>query len=229
MKIVPPESVQRLGAHIDAMSLRERTILFVSLLVALFLLADQVLFPTLRNQQKQLEKQTSDQLSQLNTINDQIARIVLENTEDPDVLLRARLAELNKQYAELEISSADIIRGLVSPREMTRLMHTMLRENSALQLVKAENLTPEAIPLAEGAKPVAQGEGGATGPAVYRHGLRLQVKGRYADVVRYLYTLERLNWRVMWGEVKLESAHYPTTIATLTVYTLSLDKAWIGV
>ncbi len=227
MKIVLPESVKRLGTRIDAMSLRERTILFVSLLVALFLLADQVLFPSLRNQQKQLEKQTSDQLGQLNTINEQIARIVRENTEDPDVLLRARLAELNKQYAELEVSSADIVRGLVNPREMTRLMHTMLRENSALQLVKAENLAPEAIPLAEGAKPVAQG--GATGPAVYRHGLRLQVKGRYADVVRYLYTLERLNWRVMWGEVRLESGHYPTTTATLTVYTLSLDKAWIGV
>jgi hypothetical protein len=33
----------------------------------------------------------------------------------------------------------------------------------------------------------------------------------------------------MWGEVRLESGRYPTTTATLTVYTLSLDKAWIGV
>ena len=83
-----PEPIKRLGARIDAMSLRERTILFVSLLVVLFLLADQILFPGLRHQQKQLEKQISSQLVQLNTINTQIARIVRDNTEDPDVLLR---------------------------------------------------------------------------------------------------------------------------------------------
>lgn len=227
MKIVIPDPIQRLGVRIDAMTLRERTILFVSLLVVLLLLADQVLFPSLRNQQKQLEKQASDQVAQLNTINDQIARIIQENTEDPDVVLRARMAELKKRYAELEISSADIIGGLVSPREMTRLVQTMLRENGALQLVKIENLAPEAIALTEGAKPDAQDS--APGPVVYRHGLRLQVKGRYTDVARYLHTLERLNWRVAWGEVKLESEHYPVSTATLTVYTLSLDKAWIGV
>lgn len=227
MKMAMPESVRRLGTRIDAMTLRERSIMFVSLLVALFLLADQVLFPGLRVQQKKLEKQTSDQLVQLNTINDQIARIVRENTEDPDIVLRARLAELKKRYAELEISSADITRGLVSPREMARLAQTLLRDNGALQLIRAENLPAEAIPLLE--TPKAAAPGSAFGPSVYRHGLRLQVKGRYADIVRYLHTLERLNWRVMWGEVSLETLKYPATTATLTLYTLSLDKAWIGV
>lgn len=226
MKMAMPESMKRLGTRIDSMSLRERTIMFVSLLVALFLLADQVLFPKLRMQQKQLEQQISTQLAQLNTINDQVARIVRENTEDPELLLRQRLTELKKRYAELEISSADITRGLVNPREMTRLVHSVLRENNTLQLVKAENLPPEAIPLAAAEKPA---NAATPGPAVYRHGLRLQVKGRYPDVVRYLHTLERLNWRVMWGEVKLETVQYPSTLATLTLYTLSLDKAWIGV
>ena len=227
MKTAMPESIQRVGARIDAMTLRERTIMFVSLLVGLFLLADQVLFPGLRNQQKQLEKQTSDQLAQLNTINDQITRMVAENTEDPDVLLRARLAELKQRYAALETSSADITRGLVSPREMARLAQTLLRDNSGLQLVKAENLPAQAISLteAEDAKPGTS----VAGPSVYRHGLRLEVKGRYADIVRYLHKLERLNWRVMWGEVKLETRQYPASTATLTIYTLSLDKAWIGV
>ena len=227
MKTAMPESIQRVGARIDAMTLRERTIMFVSLLVGLFLLADQVLFPGLRSQQKQLEKETSDQLAQLNTINDQITRMVAENTEDPDVLLRSRLVELKQRYAALETSSADITRGLVSPREMARLAQTLLRDNSGLQLVKAENLPAEAISLTEAED--AQPGTPVAGPSVYRHGLRLEVKGRYADIVRYLHTLERLNWRVMWGEVKLETGQYPSSTATLTLYTLSLDKAWIGV
>ena len=223
MKHALPEPVKRIAARIDALSLRERAILFVTLLTALFLFANQALFPSLRAQQKQMEQQIRDKLVQLNTINSQVGRIVAEGTDDPDAAQRVRLAELRRQFADLEISAADITRGLVSPREMTRLVHTMLRENSALQLVKAENLSPEAISLEGSEKPTA---GGA---AVYRHGLRLQVRGRYADIVRYLNTLERLNWRVMWGEVKLETERYPVTYATLTLYTLSLDKAWIGV
>jgi MSHA biogenesis protein MshJ len=223
MKRVLPEPVKRAMVRIDALSLRERAILFVSLLAALFLLANQMLFPALRAQQKQLEHQISEKLSQLNTINSEIGRIVAQGTEDPDAAQRARLTELRRQFTELEILAADITRGLVSPRDMTRLVHSMLRQNSTLQLVKAENLTPEAISLDGSDKPAA----GAA--VVYRHGLRLQVRGRYADIARYLDTLERLNWRVMWGEVKLETEHYPVTYATLTFYTLSLDKAWIGV
>ena len=223
MKPALPEPVKRMFARVDALTLRERAILFAALLAVLFLFANQVLFPPLRAQQKLMEQQIGDKLAQLNTINTQIGRIVAESTEDPDAVQRARLVELRRQFADLEISFADITRGLVSPREMTRLVHTMLRENRALQLVKAENLTPEAIALDGSEKPV---EGGA---AVYRHGLRLQVRGRYVDIVRYLNTLERLNWRVMWGEVKLETEHYPVTHATLVLYTLSLDKAWIGV
>jgi MSHA biogenesis protein MshJ len=223
---VPP-AMRRLGARIDALSLRERAILFISLLAALFLVADQLLFPAQRRVQQQLEQQINSQLAQLSTINGQIERIVRENIDDPDALLRTRLEILRKQYAELELSAGDITRGLVSPREMTRLVYAMLRENRGLQLVKAENLPPEAIPLAVGAGAPLSADG--AGPAVYRHGLRLQVKGRYPDIVRYLHTLENLNWRVMWGEVRLETSNYPATYATLTIYTLSLDKGWIGV
>lgn len=222
---VPP-AAQRLGERIDALSLRERAILFVSLLAVLFLVADRVLFPAQRNVQQQLEKQIQQQLSQLGTINDQVERIVRENVDDPDAALRIRLEALRKQYAELELSSGDITRGLVSPREMTRLVYAMLRENRSLQLVKAENLKPEAIPLTAAGAPAGDG---ATGPAVYRHGLRLQVRGRYPDIVRYLHTLENLSWRVMWGEVHVETANYPVSHATLTIYTLSLDQGWIGV
>jgi MSHA biogenesis protein MshJ len=219
-----PPAVQRFGARIDAMTLRERAILFALVLGGLFLLADQVLFPSLSRQQKQLEKQIGEQLAQLNTINDQINRIVTDSTQDPDAVLRTRLEGLQKQFAELDLAAADITRGLVSPREMTRLVHAMLRENRALELVSAVNLPPEAIPLQAGDKPAA-----GNVPSAYRHGLRIAVKGRYPDIVRYLRSLEKLTWRVMWGEVQLDSEHYPVSRVTVTLYTLSLDKAWIGV
>jgi len=227
MKPTLPEPVKRLAARIDGMSLRERAILFVALLAVLFLLADQVLFPTLRVQQKESEKQISAKLAQLTTINSQIERIVTENSQDPDARARARLAELRQQFASLEINAADITRGLVTPREMTRLVHQMLQQNRTLELVKAENLPPEALAL-EPAGTTGPAAGSGTAPAVYRHGLRIEVKGRYPDIVRYLRALEQLSWRVIWGEIRITTEHYPYSQASLTIYTLSLDKAWIG-
>lgn len=221
-----PPAVVQFGTRIDAMTLRERAIIFMSILAALFLLADQVLFPAQRNEQKRIEKQVSEQLVQLDTLNRQIERIIRDNVDDPDAALQARLKDLRTKYAALELEAGDIARGLVSPREMTRLIHVMMRENRALELVKAENLAPEPLALGGNNQPVVAA---GSEPAVYRHGLRIQVKGRYTDIVRYLHTLERLNWRVMWGEVTLETERYPVTTATLTLYTLSLDRAWIGV
>src|SRR3970040_638061 len=120
----------------------------------------------------------------------------------------------------MELSPADITRGLVSPREMARMVHTLLRKNSTLQLVKAENLVAEAIPLADTAKPATTGA--PAGPTVYRHGLRLQVKGRYADIVRYLHTLERLDWRVIWGSVRPATGAHSAENPASSIIILSL-------
>jgi MSHA biogenesis protein MshJ len=193
-----------------------------------------VLFVGLRGQQKQLEQQITGKLSQLQIVNQQVERIVADSTRDPDVVQRARLDELRKQYADLEIAASDITRGLVSPREMTRLVHSMLRQHGGLTLTRVENLPPEPVaaagtPPAASDKPAAIPNTTPPAPALYRHGLRIEVQGRFPDIVRYLRSLEQLSWRVAWGEVKMTTEHYPTSVVSFTLYTLSLDKAWIGV
>jgi MSHA biogenesis protein MshJ len=76
----------------------------------------------------------------------------------------------------------------------------------------------------------APADGGAAAQAtVYQHGMRIEVRGQYLDMVRYLQALERLPVKVLWGRVRLESDDYPASTLSLLIYTLSLDKAWIGV
>lgn len=225
-----PEPLKRLIARIDALSLRERAIVFVSLLALLFLFADRILFANLRIQQKQLEQSVSTQLSQLDALNTQVQRITIDSSQNPDTIYRARLADLKKEYASLEQSASGVTRALISPREMTRLAQAVLQRNPGLELLKAENLPAE--PLT--AKPA--GQDGAAAPAatqiadagLYKHGLRIEFRGHYLDIVRYLRALEQMPWRVFWDEIKIETEHYPLSRATLTIYTLSLDKAWIS-
>lgn len=217
-----PEPLKQLLTRIDALSLRERAIVFVSLLAVLFLFADRVLFTNLRAQQKQLEQSVTAQLAQLDTMNAQVQRVTIDSSQSPDSAYRTRLADLKKQYATLEQSSSGVTRALIGPSEMTRLAQAVLKRNSGLELLKAENLPAEPLTAKTSADPSAAEAG------LYKHGLRMEFRGRYLDIVRYLHALEQMPWRVFWDEIKVETEHYPTSHATLTIYTLSLDKAWIG-
>lgn len=220
-----PEPLKRLLTRIDALSLRERAIVFISLLAVLFLFADRVLFTNLRVQQKQLEQSVSAQLAQLDTMNTQVQRVTIDSSQSPDSAYRTRLADLKKQYAALEQSSSGVTRALISPSEMTRLAQAVLRRNPGLELLKAENLPAEPLTVKTGA---ADPSAASAEAGLYKHGLRMEFRGRYLDIVRYLHALEQMSWRVFWDEIKVETEHYPMSRATLTIYTLSLDKAWIG-
>ena len=64
---------------------------------------------------------------------------------------------------------------------------------------------------------------------LYKHGVEITVVGSYADLLAYLVELEKMPQRVLWNSVKLTVEDYPRARLTLTVYTLSLDKAWLSV
>ncbi|WP_374562667.1 hypothetical protein [Ideonella sp.] len=77
------------------------------------------------------------------------------------------------------------------------------------------NPTPAVLPPSDGAP-------------LYRHGVEITVEGAYGDLMGYLASLEALPGpRLLWGGVKLKVEKHPTVQLSLTVYTLSLDRAWL--
>jgi MSHA biogenesis protein MshJ len=149
-------------------------------------------------------------------------------SKDPGAANRARLAALQEQLGTIDAALAEKTAGLVSPQEMARLVEEILKQNRKLQLVKIESLAP--APLGE-SKKQEQAKPAVAEPeyVIYRHGTRIELKGRYLDIVDYLKTLEQLPWKVFWGEAVLETDQYPVSTFTLVLYTLSLREGWIGV
>jgi MSHA biogenesis protein MshJ len=216
------KAVRQLAERIDAFSLRERGLIFVTVLVLLYFAASGLLFGPLRSQQQQLEGELRMKREQAATINAQVQKIVHEATRDPDKENAERLKVLRERLAQLDPRLARVTQSLVSPRDMARFVEQVLTRNRALQVVKIEGLAP--VPV--------EGEAAAqTAPAsgVYKHGMRIEVRGRYTDLVGYLRALEDLPWRVFWGQATLASEEYPMSRLTLTIYTLSLRQSWIGI
>jgi MSHA biogenesis protein MshJ len=147
--------------------------------------------------------------------------------QDPDRALRERIERIQQEVAAVDARLSGLQRTLVSPERMPGVLRELMSGQRGVQLVSLRNLPP--TPLVPDTQHAGRdaSEAGA-GRNVYRHGVEIVVKGSYLDLLAYMARLERQPWQVFWGKAEL-SADYPTVMVSLTLYTLSLDKAWLTV
>jgi MSHA biogenesis protein MshJ len=62
---------------------------------------------------------------------------------------------------------------------------------------------------------------------IYQHGVEITLLGSYAGLHDYLAQLEKLPAQMFWGRISVNTEEYPRLRVTLTVQTLSLNKAWL--
>lgn len=207
--------------RIDAMSLRERGLIFVTLLVAMYFVAVNVLFGPVNAEKDRLQKQVNQLREETRMLEIQVQGLVSGGENDPEAVKRKKFALLQESLKTMDETLSRVTAGLVSPKEMTKLVEQMLLKNRGLEVIKVESLP--STPLLEGAA-----ESGPDGSMVYKHGMRIELKGGYLDILRYLRSLEGLEWKVFWGQVTLQTEKYPVSKVNLLIYTLSTHKGWIG-
>jgi MSHA biogenesis protein MshJ len=204
--------------RIDAMSLRERAMIFITLLVALYFLAVNVLFGPLNVERDRLQQQVSQKRQETQALELQVQALV-GTGEHPDAAKRKKLETLRESLKTMDTDLVRVTAGLVPPKEMTRLIEQMLLKNRGLQVMRVESIP---------ATPLLEGGAGVTGTMVYKHGMHVEVKGGYLEILRYLKSLEALPWKVFWGKATLKTEKYPDSRVSLVIYTLSTHEAWIG-
>ncbi len=201
-------------ARIDALSLRERGVIFVAIMVVIYSVTANVLFPPLNVERDRLKKELAAKHAQIQSFENQMQTALAKSAEDPDAANRSRLANLEKQLQGLNESLVSITSRLVPPKEMTRVVEQILLRNRRLEIVSVENLAAEPLEPAATKAP-------GTNLTVYRHGMRIEFKGNYLDVLTYLREIEALPWKLFWGQISLQIEQYPVSRVVLHVYTLS--------
>lgn len=206
------------ASRIDAMSLRERALIFVTVLVALYFVAANMLFGPVNAEKDRFQNQVNQKRMETRALEAQIQAILADDDQNSETAKRKKIAALQESVNTMDAELAKVTAGLVSPKEMARLVEQMLLKNRGLRVMKVESLP--ATPLLEG--------GATAGAMVYKHGMRIELKGGYLDILRYLKSLERLPWKVFWGQVTLQTEKHPVSNVNLLIYTLSTREAWIG-
>jgi MSHA biogenesis protein MshJ len=213
----------RISTKIDALTLRERSILFVGAAgLLIFLVFFLFLNPTYARQ-KALLKSMDQQRDVVAGVEAEIAQTMLAHTLDPDAAERARLLQIKTEAEQLSKALMAMQQGMVPPERMTGLLEQILRAHRSLRLTSLRTL-PEEQPAATvvkpgGAKPVPQ--------LLHRHGVELVLAGSYPDMVAYMAALEAMHGQIFWGNATMKVETHPNATLTLVVHTISLDKKWL--
>ena len=224
--------------RIDAATLRERVMIFVAAVASVVLLMNSLLIEPQLAKQKQLSREIAQRQESLQTLQQQLAKMASERRANPDEADRIKLADTRKRVAEVEARLLEEQRRFAPPEQIGSILEEMLSRNRKLKLVDMRTLPASALEASadkpvSGAKPVAGAKPAAAKPTgqgqVYRHGVEITVTGNYLDLLAYLKALEKLPSQMYWGKLDLSVTAHPQVTLKLSVYTLSLDPAWMRV
>jgi MSHA biogenesis protein MshJ len=230
---------QQYAARMEAASLRERVMIFAAAAVVMIALLNAVLIEPELTKQRRMSREVAQRQDQIKSLQEQLQKLALARKADPDRANRRRLEALRLQIAELDAKLSEEQRKFAPPERIGALLEEMLARNRRLQLVDMRTLpvatldasgavqkpavAPPTAAAKDAAKPAPSGPGGP----IYRHGVEITVAGNYLDLLTYLRDLEKLPNQMYWGKLDLSVTAHPQTTLKLSVYTLSLDLAWL--
>lgn len=229
---------QRYAAKMEAASLRERVMIFAAVAVLMIALLNALLIEPELVKQRRLSREVAQRQGEIKSLQEQLQKMALARQADPDQANRRKLEALRQQIGEVEAILKEEQRRFVPPERIGALLEELLARNRRLQLVDMRTLPVATLDQSGGVqKPAAAApaeKGAAARPAppgpsgtIYRHGVEITLSGNYLDLLAYLRDLEKLPNQMYWGKLDLSVAAHPQTTLKLSVYTLSLDLAWL--
>ncbi len=205
----------------NALTLRERCLFVITILVSISVVWWYFYAEPIQIKTKILIEEnygiSRDVQTSRNTINDIRNKIADGLNKDKT----QKLAQLELALEALEERLRLKTIELIDPDKMFQLMTRLVYRESRLKLLslKRREVKP-AIALSK------EQQGEAT---IYRHVLEVKFSGRFQDILKYMQTLENLDWKLIWDEIEIISDEYPLITVKVVISTLSTREEWVGV
>lgn len=210
----------KLSAKFHQRSLREKLLILICGLVVLILLMYTLLFEPLIDSSHKLKQNTQNNQKELNTMQSQMALLTDKLQNDPNAAITKRIEVLNDEIHNITIQLETQTDNLIPANKMAAMLENVLAGSKGLRLIELQSIDPVPIILEPEEK---------SGAELYRHGVTMLFEGKYFDIQQYLEELESLPWKFYWKKFDYVVGDYPSASVELEIYTLSSNKAFIGV
>ena len=203
-------------------------ILLGAVIICVYVIWEAALLSPLEEEKKRYANEVTSLSRQISVLERQVNSIVQKHQIDPDKANKATLARLKKDIDAVDEKLRSATLGLISPKQMPGVLEDVLVKSKNIKLVRMESIP--AISMIEqlgvgSVKPITE----SVSAGIFRHGLLMEVEGSYLDTLSFLKSLEQLEWKLYWDSIEFKTEKYPDAKVIIKVYTLSLDKGWIGV
>lgn len=220
------ESLRKIQERIDARIMRERILIFLTVLAVVFMLWNFAQSP--------FDKKMQDTRTQLETLatqraafQTQITNITQGLLNDPNKIKNEQIEQLEEDIRKLENQLQNVSQNLIKAEQLPLALQEVLQKADQLTLLEVNTLPAQELQfVTTDGSAAADTENNA---GVYQHIVELRVKGSFAQVVRLLISLEALPWRFYWQNLDYKVEQYPNAEIKLRVYTLSSEEGLFGV
>ena len=211
-------SYAELRDKLQRLSRREQWLVLVVLVAGVYLLMDALVFtPQARREQALLDNQKVLQ-AQVTVVSAEIA--ALDSTKiDNLALQQVELSQLKKQASLLD----SVIQSVAMDVPKIRPLMTELLGNRSSRVKTVSIKTLPVKPLLGAAKsaPAKTGDATLSAATVYKHGLDIELRGTYLDLMAFLSSLEESYPKLLWSNATLTADKYPENILRVSVFLLS--------
>ena len=192
------------AGRINARTLRERTIMFASLAVAMAAAADALVLSPQLAEQRALGGLMHQQTTDLASLRKQLGS---SGAAAPADSPQGRLLAVRKERAAVDADIRQRSTGSAAATRLPDLLAQVLRRHDRLTLLRLATAIPVAAPVAA---PVAVNDGeAATLPQL---GVDLSLAGSYPDLAAYLAEIETTLPGVRWSDLQISSQEQPPVL-----------------
>lgn len=217
------------AAKVNALSLRERAILFGSTMLVVGALADTLVLSPAHTEQTQIKAKLSKLSNELTVLRAKVGSAASSSPAgaEKDTPRAAVMAAIQQTQQAKAAMDEQLKQSLASPEQVARLpelMAQVMRQQPGLTLSKLSTIaadqdralldklnkvyqpnTTAYIAAVTGSAPSSDSKPAANEALVHMHGVDIGVIGPYLELTRYLGDLERALPGLRWGELHLHA------------------------
>ncbi|MDH3763550.1 MAG: hypothetical protein OEU50_21450 [Gammaproteobacteria bacterium] len=215
--------LKQYAQRFDAWTIRERALVAGVLIVAIVFLwwsyHAAPMMAEIENRQSENQRIGSEIENTRLVVASIRQRIAAGVHEEKELQLARLIDELSAVEEQLRVTTIE----LVDPEKMFQLMNELVYRDSKLTLLSLKRREVRA------AIPSTEPERTDEEAGIYRHVLELQFSGKYLDILRYMQSMEALDWKLLWDEIEISAEEAPKVVVKLVMSTLSTRKEWVGI
>ena len=208
-------SYAALDKSFNNLTLRERIIMFIALIVCTFLITYFWVLDPAWIQQSKVDVRLQKSVQEEKALNNEIDVITRRLQQDPLEEVNNNIAFSEGILLQLDQQLDDKLVKFIHAQQMPIALTKVLSKSPG---VKISGLKSLPVKVFNTSKEVAQPE---TQNRFYQHTLEINLQGNYNAIYQYLLNVEAIKEKFYWYSLDYKVSDYPLAEVTIRIYTLS--------